>query len=79
MPNGLVGVEQVLLYIMFYGAEQLLAAAEDDQGRLLVVEYAQYDAQQEQQKCKHRTDVDMQRERATMGVRSIAHEQLLRR
>nr|WP_277620413.1 hypothetical protein [Pseudomonas deceptionensis] len=44
MSNGLVGIEQILLYVMFYGAEQFLAAAENDQGRLLVVEYAQHDA-----------------------------------
>ncbi len=46
MPYGLIGIQQVILNILFYVAEQLLAAVENDAGGLLVIEYAQYNAQQ---------------------------------
>ena len=78
MPYGLVGIEQVALYILLQVAEQLLAAAENDLGGLLIVENTQHNTQQEQQKCKHRTNVNMQRELTLPGLRNIAHEQLLR-
>ena len=78
MPDGLVGVEQVALNILLQVTEQFLAAAENDLGGLLVVEHTQHQAQQEQQTCKHRTNVNMQRQLALPGLRNIAHEQLLR-
>ena len=64
MAYRLVGVQQVLLHILCYLAEHLLAAVENDPGGLHIVKNAQGHTQQYQQQREHHADMDMQRKLA---------------